>query len=228
MRVLIDGYGWQGAMFILGGIIANIGVCASLFRPTQLEYQNRLSRTKRNERGAAKTPDGTRKECQTNAVDDAMTDKLETPDIETNQTKPGINHPVKSTDQNLNKTALQYKQEQHTPPLYIGPLKAELDLLSIVIRGVSESFWVEIVDKYTLLFLSSSQFLLWFVLCDYPLLYTSKSWKCWHITIQCRSFSFCIRDRLCSIKTHTWLHHRLQHSVSFYIDIIKLCDKCCC
>ena len=43
LQIFIDTFGWRGALLLLGGIVANIGVCAGLFRPTSIEYKNRTS-----------------------------------------------------------------------------------------------------------------------------------------------------------------------------------------
>ncbi len=50
-QLLIDYYGWQGALLILAGLIANSGVGAATFRPSQmeLEIQQKLNNKKYNE-----------------------------------------------------------------------------------------------------------------------------------------------------------------------------------
>ncbi|XP_072039202.1 monocarboxylate transporter 12-like [Amphiura filiformis] len=43
LQTLITTYSWQGAILILAGLEANIGVCAALYRPTNLEFVRKHS-----------------------------------------------------------------------------------------------------------------------------------------------------------------------------------------
>ncbi|XP_072032470.1 monocarboxylate transporter 12-like isoform X2 [Amphiura filiformis] len=43
LQTLITTYSWQGAILILAGLEANIGVCAALYRPTNLEIVRKTS-----------------------------------------------------------------------------------------------------------------------------------------------------------------------------------------
>ena len=42
LQVLIGNYGWRGTLLILAGLLANIGICGALYRPTMLEYKGKL------------------------------------------------------------------------------------------------------------------------------------------------------------------------------------------
>ena len=40
-QMCINDYGWQGALLIIAGLVANIGICAALYRSTPLERKSR-------------------------------------------------------------------------------------------------------------------------------------------------------------------------------------------
>ncbi|XP_077980661.1 monocarboxylate transporter 9-like [Glandiceps talaboti] len=48
IRLLIDVYGWQGTLIVIGGISLNILVCATLLRPIELKGDNERSNIGRN------------------------------------------------------------------------------------------------------------------------------------------------------------------------------------
>ena len=42
LQLLIEYYGWRGTLLILAGLVANMGACGALYRPTEMEYCSKL------------------------------------------------------------------------------------------------------------------------------------------------------------------------------------------